>query len=510
MRDKRRKTPGISLSAAGRHTRLAPGHAGVGKAGTPFWRRTGRHNAPRKAPLWSALSSLLLLWLGVGGTVFAVVTGFDLPVGRGAVALSCAAVPAVVWFLALPLRAARLLRLPALLLGAALLASAGENALRGAVLTAQNITQAYHAYFPAVPVWFSDVPMTLENRSLTIFFCAYAAILAGLLGAALLWQRSALFSAALTVPPFCLPLVVTQAAAPVPQLMCLLFWTLLLLTHALRRSSPAQAGRVTWGLLAPALALLLGLQIFLPDRDFIRPSWAGRMQRDVIALVQGNTPSALPWRASSGGGLRLETAGPRVYTGRTVLRVECGIDGVFYLRGASAGDYTGRAWKDCSLGAVQLAAEGTEPAPHPLQLPALNLGALGGEGEQMTVTSVGDGTDLCYLPYYPLAVPGMTYVSDGSVTHDLDTQSWTTEFYGEYWLAGVPPDEQEWTEQRIHLELPLLPELEQPERFYREAVYREYTALPADTAQAMQALAARAGIRTDGGTEETARQVAQL
>ena len=57
--------------------------------------------------------------------------------------------------------------------------------------------------------------------------------------------------------------------------------------------------------------------------------------------------------------------------------------------------------------------------------------------------------------------------------------------------------------------LPLLPELEQPERFYREAVYREYTALPADTAQAMQALAARAGIRTDGGTEETARQVAQ-
>ena len=69
MRDKRRKTPGISLSAAGRHTRLAPGHAGTGKAGTPFWRRTDRHNAPRKAPLWSALSSLLLLWLGVGGTV---------------------------------------------------------------------------------------------------------------------------------------------------------------------------------------------------------------------------------------------------------------------------------------------------------------------------------------------------------------------------------------------------------------------------------------------------------
>lgn len=170
MRDKRRKAPGISLSAAGRHTRLAPGHAGAGKAGTPFWRRTGRHSGPRKAPLWSALSSLLLLWLGVGGTVFAVITGFDLPVGRGAVALSCAAVPAVVWFLALPLRAARLLRLPALLLGAALLASAGENALRGAVLTAQNITQAYHAYFPAVPVWFSDVPMTLENRSLTIFF----------------------------------------------------------------------------------------------------------------------------------------------------------------------------------------------------------------------------------------------------------------------------------------------------------------------------------------------------
>ena len=41
-------------------------------------------------------------------------------------------------------------------------------------------------------------------------------------------------------------------------------------------------------------------------------------------------------------------------------------------------------------------------------------------------------------------------------------------------------------------------ELEQPERFYREAVYREYTALPADTAQAMQALAARAGIRPAG------------
>ena len=43
MRDKRRKTPGISLSAAGRHTRLAPGHAGTGKAGGDMAARAAVH-----------------------------------------------------------------------------------------------------------------------------------------------------------------------------------------------------------------------------------------------------------------------------------------------------------------------------------------------------------------------------------------------------------------------------------------------------------------------------------
>lgn len=145
----------------------------------------------------------------------------------------------------------------------------------------------------------------------------------------------------------------------------------------MRCGAPAGAGRrVTWGLLAPALALLLGLQIFLPDRDFIRPSWAGRMQRDVIALVQGNTPSALPWRASSGRRTAAGDSRPPCLHRPYSAAGGIGIDGVFYLRGASAGIIRAVHGMIGSLGAVQLAAEGTEPAPHPLQLPALNLGAL--------------------------------------------------------------------------------------------------------------------------------------
>lgn len=483
MQNKRRRTGGGLFFRAGWPARGAE---------TPGPQTPGRSRRQQKTSPWSALSGLILLWLGVGGTVFSVITGFDMPVGRTAVAVACAAAPAAVWLLARPVRAARLLRVPALLVGAVGLALAGERALHGAVLSAQSVTQAYHAYFPAVPVWFSDVPMVLENCALTVFFCVYAVLLAGMLGAALLWQGSALFSAALTVPPFCLPLVVTQAPATVPLLMCLLFWMLLLLTHGLRRADPAQAGRVTWGLLAPSLALLAALQSFLPDRDFIRPSWAGSVQQDVIALMQGNTPSALPWRASSSGGLRLETAGPRVYTGRTVLRVESSVDGLFYLRGASAGDYTGRAWRDCSLGAMQLAARDAEGARHPLQLPALALREAGSVCGSMTVTSAGDGTDLCYLPYYTLDVPGMAYASDGSMTHGAQERTWTAKFCSDVWLEAVLP-----------------PELEQPERSYRENVRREYTALPAETARGLRALAQEAGIRTGGGTAETARQVAQ-
>lgn len=336
MRDKRRKTPGISLSAAGRHTRLAPGHAGAGKAGTPFWRRTDRHNAPRKAPLWSALSSLLLLWLGVGGTVFAVVTGFDLPVGRGAVALSCAAVPAVVWFLALPLRAGA----PAAPSCAA--AGSGAPGVRRGKRPARcgfDCTE----YHTGVPCIFSGGPRVVFRCANDVgkpfpdnIFLCLCGDFGGVAGrgsavAAFGFVFGRADSAAVLPAAGSNAGCRARSAADVPVVLdAAAADTCAAALHARR-----QAGRVTWGLLAPALALLLGLQIFLPDRDFIRPSWAGRMQRDVIALVQGNTPSALPWRASSGGGLRLETAGPRVYTGRTVLRVECGIDGVFYLRGAS-------------------------------------------------------------------------------------------------------------------------------------------------------------------------------
>ena len=87
MQNKRRRTGGGLFFRAGWPARGAE---------TPGPQTPGRSRRQQKTSSWSALSGLMLLWLGVGGTVFSVITGFDMPVGRTAVAVACVAAPAAV------------------------------------------------------------------------------------------------------------------------------------------------------------------------------------------------------------------------------------------------------------------------------------------------------------------------------------------------------------------------------------------------------------------------------
>lgn len=71
-------------------------------------------------------------------------------------------------------------------------------------------------------------------------------------------------------------------------------------------------------------------------------------------------PTALV-RVGSHGAQNLTVSGPR-YTGRTMLQVESDVDGFFYLRGASAGAYTGQSWQ---AGRVLRMAAARRPRPSP-------------------------------------------------------------------------------------------------------------------------------------------------
>ena len=95
----------------------------------------------------------------------------------------------------------------------------------------------------------------------------------------------------------------------------------------------------------------------LDKADYSRPAWALDSWRTVLEWSAGlpgqwgtgaqaaldGMPTALV-RVGSRGAQDLTVASPS-YTGRTMLHVECDADGFFYLRGASAGDYTGHSWQ---------------------------------------------------------------------------------------------------------------------------------------------------------------------
>ena len=460
----------------------------------------------RPAAVQQALARTLLALCGVYGAVFGLAQGFALEMDVRRVAAFCAGAVAVCMLVPAGVRLVRRGVPPRRLwVRRAYLFTAWAAALElwmwraqpvrlGFELLCARITQEYRLYYAWVPQWYPRMLSAgaAQARELyTAFFCWLALLMAGLVCMALAAKRRALWGILATAVPFCLPLVVTRAAGPGPVCAMLAFWLALVFSQPFHAMGAARGARAALLALPVALCGVLALYLPLDKADYSRPAWALDSWRTVLEWSAGlpgqwgtgaqaaldGMPTALV-RVGSRGAQDLTVASPS-YTGRTMLHVECDADGFFYLRGASAGDYTGHSWQ---AGRVLRMAGGQTASP--LTYAARFAGGTG--RSTMTLRPVGDGTGLCYLPMYPAGVQHAEF--EGDVYARLDGEEAQVAFVSQPG-SGAPVA------------------LQKEEQAYAAAVREAYTPLPEDTRSALRELAVQAGIHPGSGTETLARQV---
>ena len=347
------------------------------------------------------------------------------------------------------------------------------------------------AVFPALTL---SPPQALPPESLVPAFLWLAAVMAlvlGLFSALRCWWGAM----GLCLLPL-LPSVLAGELPSWPGFLAILAGGLPLLLTAL--FAPEARRSLGWSrLLSLALSglLLLTLTAALPQDAYTYPQWAtdGRewllehLNQGLDIPVDWQSPVDLP---SDGGGLSyvvyqgeqvdLSAAGPRHFTGQTVLRVEGSEAGRVYLRGSSSSRYTGASWEpldetdyaDLSQALMDagLSQDGTIPA---LLSPAAYLD---GEGESasLTVSHVALSGSLAFAPYQPAEDAGL------SLALTRDTCFTRTPQQSEYTLSYYPDFLPDTTASGSEVE-----------QLYRNFVYQNYLSVPEETVRTLVPLSAQ-------------------
>lgn len=319
-----------------------------------------------------------------------------------------------------------------------------------------------------------------------------SAALALLLGWLVVRARCWYLAAALVLAP----LLPALAAGTLPNWWALLAgtlgWGTLLLTALFSPRDRRSLGRATLLSQGSLAALLLVLTLALPMEGYRRPQWATDARRGLLALLEngGNLPDTggdgafsrwlermgLRFGVDAGGqdaagGVDLRAAGPRRYTGRTVLRVSTGApepEGRVYLRGSSAGIYTGGSWEEvdeASLSGGVAAYMACRPAA-------------GGQGTASTMTirhEDASGT-AAYYPYrlQALASEGLALAGGGAVEKTAGLAEYRVDYLPGGPDAGLTPVSTGWD----------------PEQEYRDFAYDQYLQIPDGTRQVLEPLLA--------------------
>lgn len=315
-----------------------------------------------------------------------------------------------------------------------------------------------------------------------LFLCAVLALLALPLGWAALWLRSAWAVAAMTYP-LLLPAFLADRLPWWPDFLLLLTcWCALLLTGILSRKDRAARARFTLAALPAAGCALVLLTLAVPRERYVYPQWAEAAKG---VLLSGDLSFSLPdWIAGgmqvggSSGRVDLAGAGPLSLSSRTMLRVETDVPGRIYLRGWSAGVYTGTSWEPLDDAVYE--ELGDLGGYEPLNFPALT--AAGQDWHAVTVELTGAPGNCLYVPYSLLTdadeLVGGSFVDDSHIQKGFGVGSYTV-----YYRPEAEPD---------HAMRPLEGEAARAEETYRAFVREHYLEVPKEAAQALYAWADRA------------------
>ena len=321
-----------------------------------------------------------------------------------------------------------------------------------------------------------ELPVPFPEGERDLFLCAALALLALPLSWAALRLRSVLAAAAMTYP-FLLPAFQLDRLPAWPDFLLLLTgWCALLLTAACPRQARGVRARLTLAALPAAGCALVLLTLALPRESYVYPQWA---QTAKGVLLSGDLSFSLPGFLETGlrvGGsssrVDLAGAGPLSLSDRTMLRVETEVPGRLYLRGRSAGVYTGASWEPLDDAAYE--ELGDLGGYEPLNFPALTHPEA--DWYPVTVELTGAPGNCFYAPYFLLTdadeLSGGSFADDSHIARNFGVGSYTI-----YYRPGAGPD----AAMR-----PLEGAAAQAEETYRAFVYEHYLEVPEEAAQALR------------------------
>ena len=375
--------------------------------------------------------------------------------------------------------------------------------------------------FPALSLPQTDSTVILPLSCL-VFLAAVMALLLGLFAAIQCWWAAMAFC----FLPF-LPGIMGGILPSWPGFLAMAAGGLTLLFTALYR--PEEPRSMGWSRLlslAMSLLFLLTLTVALPQDTYEYPQWAMDGREWLLNAFSHGIDSANGWQLPTGlptGGdegetssytiyqgeqVDLSAAGPRHFTGQTVLRVEGTESGRVYLRGSSSSLYTGTSWEPISEETYQdLLQDLSLYTPQEAQLQALLYPAayLSGaeEAASLTVSHIALTGSIAYTPYQPAGdTTGMlSLIRDTCFIRSPDQSSYQLSYYPDFLPSSAAMTFGQ-------------------EALYWDFVYHNYLEVPEETAQILEPLSARLPemtVQTPEGLADdyryavtTALQIAQL
>lgn len=352
--------------------------------------------------------------------------------------------------------------------------SLGEVSIRCTLVN--RFAEEFSFLHPIYPV--DSLPSNSWTYVTTLFLCALAALAALLLGWAVCRVRSFWLTFWLTFPVLLPGLCIAQIPAWPPLMVLFAAWCAMLLSSLPARQDPRGGAKLTLIALPASGTLLLLLTLAFPQADYHPPAWAASAQAQLVtwaggasrqlSLPGGLLPGPFSGFTAAGGSesVDLQLAGPLHYTGQTMLRVQTEVRGKLYLRGYSAGVYTGSGWEPLEDSAYEelFPSSGTSPLLdfQPLNFPALC--APGTAYHPITIEVVGAPGSCVYTPYQIFTTPdevrGAQFQNDSYLARDRNVRRHTLYF--------KPLDLAEWDYT------PPEGELAQAQEYYNAFVHRAY------------------------------------
>lgn len=378
------------------------------------------------------LMQTLVTFLTAMGTVFTVVTAFDLTVNVLVIGLICA-LCSVVFSVGFLWKKTLLVILPGAVLLAVLAAMSGTFASVGPTMRqlVHDILSRFSSAYPDVSFAIPQEPPPTQPQSLTLLFTLMAILMA-------LWMawgvgyRSFLIIVSGTLP-FLLVCVIINDTPPAaaPLVLLLSGWLTVLLCKE-RPNEPASMEAARLGITLMAVLLLLGvIGTFYPKED-TRDRELPQLIQDMLNLLPEPLQDMMD-RNSTGHKeeelgadtseiLDLTLQGTRDRKDTVMMQLSSTETGILYLRGAAKDIYTGTTW------------ESRNGAPSTQNKYAhTSLGAAFGSSTQAAVRikNYQDDASVAFVPYGYINSSG----ADDTIT-DLRLPC-TEEDYTTYYWPGM-------------------------------------------------------------------------